>query len=523
MSGDDHTTTGPLVSVLVTTFNRRRYLREALAGLLGQTYGRFEAIVVNDGGEPVADVVEHFADPRLTLIERRENRGKAASLNEALARASGTYVAYLDDDDRYYPHHLARLVETLEGDTDCGAAYSDLYTVRCRILPDGRRQVRGKVVSVSRDFDRFFLCCSGHALHMSLMHRRDLLQRTGPYNQRLSMLIGWDMVRRLAFYTDLEHVRDVTGECYAPAGEPDRTWRAGQLDRQAFLAETRLIRTTRPPKPWPRMPDLSVIALPDRIDDLAADRIRRLYAVTFMPFEVYLPAAPSDVARLGIDMPNLVPVPAAGGVSVEARVDAALDRLGGDYVAVVPHGVPMTLLWVEDALHAAVGDPTGRTAFTLTGHSEVRPAFVVGAGQLRRARAGRGERRLLDSLRGVGAEVREPRPGEWALGFERVFQAAESLEEEGNWVQAAALYNQIHPRFGNTRWMRERAAAALYRAGGRDDEALDIVGDLNRGRPTVSTLILEARLHRRCDRLNDAVGLLERARSILNAEGLPCN
>jgi len=96
---------GPLVSVLVPTFNRRRYLKEALAGLLGQTYGQFEAIVVNDGGEPVADVVERFADPRLVLIERRENRGKAASLNQALALASGKYVAYLDDDDLYYPQH----------------------------------------------------------------------------------------------------------------------------------------------------------------------------------------------------------------------------------------------------------------------------------------------------------------------------------------------------------------------------------------------------------------------------------
>jgi len=514
MSGDAETTTGPLVSVLVPTFNRRRYLKEALAGLIGQTYGRFEAIVVNDGGEPVADVVERFADPRLALIERRETRGKAASLNEALEHASGKYVAYLDD-DLYYPQHLARLVGAMEGDPDCGAAYTDLYKVHCRILPGGARQVRGKVVNDSRDFDRFFLCYCGHALHVSLMHRRDLLERTGPYNERLSILIDWDMVRRLAFYTDFKHIREVTGEFTAPAGEPDRIWHAGRLDRQAFLADMLMIRTTRPPKPWPRMPDLSIVALPERIDELAAEMIRQIYAVTFMPFEVYLPAAPSDLARLKIDMPNLVTVPATRGASLQARLDAALAHLGGDYVAVVPQGVPLTILWVEDALHAALHDPTGRTAFTLCGHEAARPAFVLDAAQLRRAREGCGDLPLAESFRAAGIEVRDPRPREWALGFDRVLQGAESLEEDGNWVQAAALYKQIPPRFGNERWMRERAAAALYGAGGRDEEAIEIVRDLNRDRATVSTLLLEARIRRRGDRLREAVGLLERARLIL--------
>ena len=506
---------GPLVSVLVPTFNRRRYLKEALAGLLGQTYGHFEAIVVNDGGETVADVVERFADPRLVLIERRENRGKAASLNQALAHASGKYVAYLDDDDLYYPQHLRRLVDALEGDTGCGLAYTDLYKVHCRILPDGARQVRGKVVNVSRDFDRFFLCYFNHALHVSLMHRRDLLERTGPYNECLRILIDWDMVRRLAFFTNFKHLHEVTGEFYAPVGECDRISHLGRIDRQAFVAQTLMIRTTRPPKPWPKMPDLSILALPDRIDESAADMIRHIYAMTFMPFEVYLPAAPSDLARLKIDMPNLVTVPATRGVSVEARVDAALDRLGGDYVAVVPQGVPMTILWIEDALHAAVHDAAGRTAFTLSGHTAARPAFVLDAAQLRRARDGAGDRPLVESLGAAHLEVREPQPRERALGFDRALQDAESLEAEGNWVQAAALYGQIGPRFGNQQWMRERAASALYRAGGRDDEALEIVRDLNSDRATVSTLLLEARLHKRCDRPREAVGLLERARLIL--------
>ena len=75
---DSSNTAGPLVTVLVPTYNRRRYLAEALASVVGQTHENFEAIVVNDGGVGVRDVVDRFADPRLVLIERQENRGVAA-------------------------------------------------------------------------------------------------------------------------------------------------------------------------------------------------------------------------------------------------------------------------------------------------------------------------------------------------------------------------------------------------------------------------------------------------------------
>lgn len=512
----------PLVSVIVPTFNRRRYLREALVSLLGQTYGRFEAFVVNDGGAPVRDIIEGLADARLALIERRENRGKAASLNEALGRARGTYVAYLDDDDLYYPGHLARLVAALEGSAGCGAAYTDLYKVHCRLRPDGTRQVLGKVVNVSRDFDRFLLCYFNHALHVSLMHRRDLLEKTGPYNESLGILIDWDIVRRLAFFTDFAHVGEVTGEFYAPVGPCDRISHVGRLDRQAFLASVLRIRTARPPKPWPRMPDLSVVALVDGADEAAAELIRQIYAFTFMPYEVYLPLPPTALARLRIRMPNLVTVPTADGAGAEARLDAALDRLGGDYVAVVPQGLVPQPLWVEDALHAALHG-TGRTAFTLAGHSEARPALVVGAEAMRQARAGRQGRPLAESLRAAGIEIREALPREWALRFDRVLQDAEALEGEGNWIQAAALYGQIGRRFGNDRWMRERTAAALLKAGTRDDEALALCRRLNGEGATVSTLLLEARLHKRADRLNEAVGLLERADLMLHRKERPCN
>lgn len=512
-------TRGPLVTVLVPTFNRRATLREALASLVAQTYTHFEAFVINDGGEPVRDIVDAFADPRLALIDRRENRGKAASLNEALVRARGTYVAYLDDDDLFYPRHLQRLVETLEADASCGVAYTDLYKVHCRVLPDGSRQALGKVVNVCRDFDRFFLCYFNHTLHVSLMHRRDLVDRTGPYDESLGILIDWDMTRRLAFFTDFLHVPEVTGEFYAPVADSDRISEKGRADRQAFIATTLKIRTARPPKPWPRMPDLSIVALPDG-PEAAGAMVRDIYAWTFMPYQVLLPMPEAALVRLRIRMPNFVPVATADGATRETRLAAALERGEGDYVAVVPPGTTFQMLWVEDALHAATrGD--GRTAFALPGPKAVAPAFVLPTGALARVLRGAGGRPLADALAAAGITLREPGPTEFALQFDRALQEAERLEEDGAWERAAHAYRDIADRFGNAHWMRQRRARALHEAG-REGPALDLCRDLNR-RPTVGTLILEARIHRQADRFGEAIDRLEEARRCLTAKGSPCN
>ena len=104
--------TNPLVSVTMGTHNRPTWLKTALDSVYAQTMQDFEIVLVRDGGCPV-DVSQY--DDRLKFIDRDENKGFAYSLNEALHYAQGRYIAYLGDDDRYYPHHLKTLTEAIEG------------------------------------------------------------------------------------------------------------------------------------------------------------------------------------------------------------------------------------------------------------------------------------------------------------------------------------------------------------------------------------------------------------------------
>jgi glycosyltransferase involved in cell wall biosynthesis len=98
--------------MIVRTRNRPSELREALQSLTRQKDVPLEAIVVNDGGEDVAGVVEEFAGSLdTTYIPLQPARGRCAAWNEGLRRARGSWIANLDDDDLYYPGALAALLE----------------------------------------------------------------------------------------------------------------------------------------------------------------------------------------------------------------------------------------------------------------------------------------------------------------------------------------------------------------------------------------------------------------------------
>ncbi len=510
---------GPLVTVLIPTFNRRNYLPAAIGSVVEQTYRRLQIIVVNDGGESVRDIIRSFNDSRIILLERTDNRGKACSLNEALQYAEGKYVAYLDDDDIYYPHHIETLLGLLEGDTGCGAAYSDLYKTHCRILPDGTRQVLGKVVKISRDFDRWLLLHFNHVLGVSLMHRTDLLDKTGPYNESIRILIDWDMTRRLAFFTDFAHTNIITGEFFGPVGECDRISYRMRLDRAEYLRNVLMIRSRRPPKPWPKVKDLSIILLPDRLDDDTGKMLRDIWLWTFTPYQVILPLPADQLAKLSTEMPNILKLPVPPKMSRDRRIDEALKACQGDYIALVPKGTPISAGWVEAPMHALVNSARPLETIMLQDCGENFPAAIYRRHELNHARAQSPNATVKKSAEAVGLILRKIEPDEFPFQFDDLQNTALSLENEGDPLKAAMLYEEIYPKHNNTLWMKWRAARALSNAAAHDDRALELCQELNLTRPTVDTLMLEAKLHRRADRIDQAVGLLREAQKILRGRG----
>ena len=122
-----HTAT-PLVSVLMPTFRQAPFLPRALRSLLDQQLPDWELLVVDDASpdETPAVLAPFLGDARIRPLRLDRNVGTGAALNLATSLARGRYIAYLPSDDVYYPDHLRRLVEHLEGHLDVYLAYGGL-------------------------------------------------------------------------------------------------------------------------------------------------------------------------------------------------------------------------------------------------------------------------------------------------------------------------------------------------------------------------------------------------------------
>ena len=98
----------PLVTIVTPTYNRPGELRKMLSCLAAQTYPNIEAIVVNDGGVAVDDIVDAF--PFARLIVQLPNAGALRAVERGRMEARGEYIGLLPDDDWVYPDHVERLV-----------------------------------------------------------------------------------------------------------------------------------------------------------------------------------------------------------------------------------------------------------------------------------------------------------------------------------------------------------------------------------------------------------------------------
>ena len=94
----------PLISCIMPTYNRRSFLALSLKAFEAQDYPARELIIVDDGTDPVADIVEKVSSVRYVRLRARASIG--AKRNRACAEARGAIIAHWDDDDWYAPHRL---------------------------------------------------------------------------------------------------------------------------------------------------------------------------------------------------------------------------------------------------------------------------------------------------------------------------------------------------------------------------------------------------------------------------------
>ena len=104
----------PRVSVVIATYNRLKFVQEAIDSVLNQTYNDYELFVIDDGStDETKMVIPEKYKGKLTYIWQK-NRGESAARNLGISMASGEYLAFLDSDDLWHPEKLAVLVQEFD-------------------------------------------------------------------------------------------------------------------------------------------------------------------------------------------------------------------------------------------------------------------------------------------------------------------------------------------------------------------------------------------------------------------------
>ena len=259
----------------------------------------------------------------------------------------------------------------------------------------------------------------------------------------------------------------------------------------------------------------------DRLNQEAGNTVGLIWRHTFYPYKLYLPLPGGDFARLNTEMPNIVQVAVSPDCTQLQRIDRILADCEGQYVAIVPAGFRIRDMWLEDSLYALLNTANTNEAFELEDSTPDCWAVVARKEHLQLARGKFPHLPLRDGLISAGINVRRIRPDEIPFQFDSLLKEAQNEEKAGNWRQAAEIYGHIGEHYHNQLWMKALAANALFEAGDMD-KAAELVSLVNQQRPTVDTLLLEAKLKRRQKDFKSAAALLKKAEDVFTDTDIEC-
>lgn len=197
------------VAAIIATMNRPAYVRDAITSACEQTYGSLEVVIV-DGSEDdrtaevVGDLRESFPERSISYLQNDTPRGLPAARNQAIDATDAEYLAFLDDDDQWYPDKIARQVATFESGPD------DLAMVHTGFVS---LDDRGDQRFVHRpEYEppvyRELLEENVIATPSTAMVHRPPFGAVGGFDEALRFCEDWDLYLRLARRYRIDYIQD---------------------------------------------------------------------------------------------------------------------------------------------------------------------------------------------------------------------------------------------------------------------------------------------------------------------------
>jgi glycosyltransferase involved in cell wall biosynthesis len=191
----------PAISVVMAAFNAERFIGEAIASVLTQTFDDLELIVVDDASsDGTGDVIAHFAerDGRVRMLRNERNLGTGVSLNRGIAAARANLIGRLDADDICFPERFERQVEAMRQDPDLVVSGTYLQYINAD----------GDILGVSEagpSSDRQFARMRERGYPTMVMGgtalmRRDAFEKAGGFDPEFKSAEDLDLFSRMAHF-----------------------------------------------------------------------------------------------------------------------------------------------------------------------------------------------------------------------------------------------------------------------------------------------------------------------------------
>jgi glycosyltransferase involved in cell wall biosynthesis len=227
----------PLVSIILPTFGRLKYLRPAVASVFGQTLQDWELIIADDGSdEETRKYLRTLADDcRIKVVWLAHTGTPAIVRNAALREARGEYIAFMDSDDLWAARKLERQLETLRARVNCRWSYTAFLRVDAsgNALPEEKQ--RRWVPHEGDIFEQVVTGCAS-VRTPSVLATRQLIAQAGGFDEGMRSAEDYDLWLRLALYSEVAVVDEPLVYVRYHDENHSREWQSAFAGRDRFLS-----------------------------------------------------------------------------------------------------------------------------------------------------------------------------------------------------------------------------------------------------------------------------------------------
>jgi len=185
-----------LISVILPTYNRGKYIKRAIESVLIQTYKNIELIIIDDGStDRTSEIIDVISkkDPRVVVVTNDTNLGLVKNLNKGIKKAKGELIARIDDDDYWCDKNkLKKQADFLENHPDYVLVGSGLI----RIDENGKEIVRHILPEKDEDIRKLIIFDNTFA-HPSVMFKKSAWEEVNGYDESLFFSEDWDLWMKL--------------------------------------------------------------------------------------------------------------------------------------------------------------------------------------------------------------------------------------------------------------------------------------------------------------------------------------